>query len=192
MRTVIVYESMYGATRALAERMGEALTQRGGVDVVPVSAASRECLDGADLVLVGGPTHVHGMTTPRSRHAAIEAAAKPDATVEVDPDAEGQGLRDWLSGLDGGATSAAAFNTRMHGPAVLTGRASRGIDKRLRKHGFATVADPESFLVEKDGSLTEGEADRAAAWAVSVARTTMTTTARSEQPAGSRTTAASE
>jgi hypothetical protein len=51
--------------------------------------------------------------------------------------------------------------------------------------------DPESFLVEKDGSLAEGEADRAAAWAVSVAKTT-TATARSEQPAGSRTTAAPE
>lgn len=183
MRTVIVYESMYGATHALAERMGEALRPHGRVDVVPVGAATHEVLDGADLVLVGGPTHVHGMTTPRTRHAAIEAAAKPDATVEPDPDAEGPGLRDWFDGLEGGATPAAAFDTRMHGPAILMGRASRGIDRRLGKQGFTRVADPESFLVDKDGRLTDGETDRAAAWAVSVAGTTGTTT-RLEQPAG--------
>ena len=177
MRTVIVYESMYGATHALAERMGEALGHGGTVDVVPVGGATCEMLDGADLVLVGGPTHMHGMTTPRSRHAAIEAAAKPDATVHVDPDSEGPGLRDWFEGLDGRAIPAAAFDTRMHGPAILTGRASRGIDKRLRKQGFTTVADPESFLVDKDGSLTEGEVDRAAAWAQSVAGATRTTSA---------------
>lgn len=190
MQTVIVYESMYGATHALAERMGEALRQEGEVRVVPVGAAMHETLDGADLVLVGGPTHVHGMTTPRTRRAAIEAAAKPDATVEADPDAEGPGLRDWFDGLEGRAIRAAAFDTRMHGPAMLTGRASRGIDKRLRKQGFTTVAEPESFLVDKDGSLTEGETDRAAAWAVSVAGTTAMTT-RFERPAGAAPTATS-
>jgi hypothetical protein len=169
MRTVIVYESMYGATHTLAERMGEALRPSGDVDVVPVGSASSELLSGADLVLVGGPTHVHGMTSARTRKAAMEAAAKPDATVEPDPDAEGPGLRDWFERLDGRATPAAAFDTRMHGPAIVTGRASRGIDRRLRRHGFTPVADPESFLVDKDGSLTDGEASRAAKWAEAIA-----------------------
>ena len=169
MRTIIVYESMYGATHMLAERMGEALRTHGDVDVVAAGAAGPHVLARADMVLVGGPTHVHGMTSERTRQAAMEAARKPDARVEVDPDAEGPGLREWFEGLDGNSIAAAAFDTRMHGPAIFTGRASRGIDKRLRTHGFTTVADPESFLVDKDGVLDEGEADRAAEWAVAVA-----------------------
>ena len=49
-------------------------------------------------------------------------------------------------------------------PAVFTGRASKGIGKRLRGHGFALVAEPESFLVSKRNELEPGEEDRAREW----------------------------
>ena len=48
---------------------------------------------------------------------------------------------------------------------LLTGRASKGIEKRLAKHGYDLVADPESFIVDKQNHLIDGEAERARQWA---------------------------
>ena len=60
------------------------------------------------------------------------------------------------------------FDTRFDGPEVLTGRASLGISRRLRHHGFAEVAAPKSFVVDHDNSLLDGEVARAHQWAESV------------------------
>ena len=64
--------------------------------------------------------------------------------------------------------AAAAFDTRLQGPELLTGRASTGIGRRLHHYGFTEVAAPRSFLVSRDNRLLEGEADRARRWAESV------------------------
>ncbi|MEZ5297611.1 MAG: hypothetical protein R2697_15455 [Ilumatobacteraceae bacterium] len=64
---------------------------------------------------------------------------------------------------------AAAFDTRADAPEILTGHASHGIAKRLRKHGFELVAEPESFLVDKQNHLVDGEDVRAAEWGEAVA-----------------------
>jgi hypothetical protein len=47
---------------------------------------------------------------------------------------------------------------------MLTGRASKSITRRLGKHGFRIVAQPESFLVDRHNHLHDGELDRAAEW----------------------------
>jgi flavodoxin len=62
MRAVVVYESMYGNTHLVAGAIGAGLGTVFDVCVVPVSEASAAVLDGADLVVVGGPTHAHGMS----------------------------------------------------------------------------------------------------------------------------------
>jgi hypothetical protein len=64
---------------------------------------------------------------------------------------------------------AAAFDTRMHGPAALTGRAAKGVSHLLREHGFDVVAEPESFLVTKQDRLEPQEQDRARGWAAKLA-----------------------
>src|SRR4051794_18397537 len=135
MRALVVYESMYGNTHEIADRIGEGLrTVLDDVGVLPIEDAPPDVVAAADLLVVGGPTHVHGMTSERSRTAAVDAATKDDA-LELDPDAPGPGLRSWFdeSAVDGRAT--AAFDTRIDAPVFLTGRASRGIARRLRKHG---------------------------------------------------------
>ena len=161
MRAVVVYESMYGNTRAVAEAIGEGLRSAGDVVVVPVGRAGPEVLDGAGLVVVGGPTHVHGMTRPRTRAAAAEVAAKPASTVVLEAGADGPGVREWLASLGPVDGRAAAFDTRLKGPAAFTGRASKGIGRALRRHGLELTAPPESFLVTKDNILEAGEAARA-------------------------------
>ena len=170
MRALVVYESMYGNTHAVAEGIARGMRGGGEAQAVPVAEATPEAVSAADLLVVGGPTHMHGMSTERSRRVAIEAAQQPDAVLEEDPDAEGPGLREWFDALTlPSGIRAAAFDTRLHGPAVVTGRASRGIAKRLERHGATLAAPPESFLVGKDSQLDADEADRAEAWGATLA-----------------------
>jgi hypothetical protein len=169
MKAVVIYESMYGNTHLVAEAIASGLRDEAEVTVVPVDGADAELLAGADLVVVGGPTHVHGMSRESTRKAAVEAAQKPDSDLEVEPDAEGPGLREWFDAVGPLSTKAAAFDTRLEAPAVITGRASKGIAKRLRDHGCTLVADPESFLVTKENHLLDHEEAHAREWGAQLA-----------------------
>lgn len=172
MRGVVVYESMYGNTHLVADAIGDGLAESAlsdGVLVVPVDRAEPAMLEGADLIVVGGPTHVHGMSRASTRKGAIDAANKPDSDLTVDPGAGETGLRDWFEALGGVHGAAAAFDTRVDAPATLTGRAAKGIARMLRRHGLDLVTEPESFLVDKHNHLLPGEAERAHAWGVLLA-----------------------
>jgi menaquinone-dependent protoporphyrinogen IX oxidase len=164
MRVVIVYESMFGNTHLIADAIAKGLAPGNEVTVVPVAQAGRELLDGADLVVAGGPTHIHGMSGSRSRASAAEMTRKDGSQLTLDPGAEGQGLRDWLTALGQIHTRGAAFDTRLAGAPMLTGRASKTIAKLLERHGITLVAPAESFLVTKDNKLRSGEQDRAGQW----------------------------
>jgi hypothetical protein len=153
----------------VADHIGAGLKPAFDVVVTSVDGADDEMLSTADLLVVGGPTHVHGMTSAMSRKSAVEAAEKED-DLELDPDAEGPGLRDWFGELSKHRRGpAAAFDTRIDAAAPLTGRASKGITRRLRSHGFDLVAEPESFLVDKQSHLLGGEEERAEKWGAALA-----------------------
>src|SRR4051794_6464260 len=97
MHAVVVYESMYGNTHTIAEAIGEGLRVMGEVAVVPVDRATAELTEDADMIVVGGPTHAHGMSRPSTRTAAVKQSAKPgQVPLQMDPDAGGSGLRDWF------------------------------------------------------------------------------------------------
>ena len=73
MRAVVVYESMFGSTRTLAEEVGAGLRECGVVaEVVEVGEqASREsALPEADLLVVGAPTHAFGLSRSSTREDA--------------------------------------------------------------------------------------------------------------------------
>ncbi len=169
MRTVIVYESMFGNTRQIADAIGEGLSSAGEVTVVPVGAASQDVIGAADLVVVGGPTHMHGMSHANSRKGAVSAAAKPGSSVTLEPGADGPGVREWLAGPVTPTGVAAAFDTRLTGLAPLTGHASKGITSLLRRKGLKIAADPASFLVTTANELQPGELDRARDWGAALA-----------------------
>ena len=164
MRAVIIYESMYGNTHAIADAIGRGLGPEHEVRVVPVAEATSELLDGADLVVAGAPTHVHGMSRARSRLAAAEAAHKDGSGLTLEPHAQGPGLRDWFGTVGRIRGCGVAFDTRLTGPATFTGHASKAIAKLLDRHGLTEMAPARSFLVTKDNQLQPGEEDRAEQW----------------------------
>jgi len=164
MRALIVYESMYGNTRVVASNIADGL--RAGHDVieVPVAVATGELLASADLVIVGGPTHMHRLSTASSLRMAAQAVADQASGLTLEPDAVGPGLRDWFDGIAPGLVLAAAFDTRINARSVFTGRASRDIRRLLKQHGYHVIAAPESFLVTSRNALLGGEAARARRW----------------------------
>lgn len=169
MRAVIIYESMYGNTHLVADAIGAGLGTAFEVRVVPVAEASPAVLAGADLVVAGGPTHMHGMSRATTRKWAVAAADKAVGGLTVEPGALGPGLRDWLDSLGRYSVKAAAFDTRLDGRAALTGQASRGVARSLRAHGFDVIAPPESFLVTKQDRLEPQEITRAREWGTKLA-----------------------
>ena len=63
MRTLVVYESMFGNTRAIAEAVAAGLTEAAEVVLVPVREVTPAHVHSADLIVVGGPTHAHGLSS---------------------------------------------------------------------------------------------------------------------------------
>jgi hypothetical protein len=172
MRAVVVYESMFGNTRKIAEAIGVGLRPLGSVEVVPVCRAVPELLAGADLLVVGGPTHAWDLSRPPTRHSAIAAAHHPGSGLSLEPEADGPGLREWFASLGELSCRSATFDTRYKIPASLSGRASRGIAGRLHQHGCEAAARSESFFVSKANKLLPGEEERARAWAAQLAGVT--------------------
>ena len=78
---------------------------------------------------------------------------------------------DASAGTPGQQGTAAAFDTRLAGAPLLTGRASRGISRLLKRHGYHLVAPPESFLVTRRDTLADGESSRARRWGEALAAT---------------------
>src|SRR4051812_47896751 len=100
MKAVVIYESMYGNTHEIANAIGEGFRSQGDAVVVPVGEATAALVESADVAIVGGPTHVHGMSRVSTRKGAVEAAEKPDAELVLDPDAADPGLREWFEAPD--------------------------------------------------------------------------------------------
>jgi Flavodoxin domain len=163
MAAIVVYESVYGNTRQVAEAVAAGL---GEARVLSVQEAVGH-VSTADLLIVGGPTHIHGMTTSRSRSAAAQKA-DPNAGSAM---ADEPGLRDWLADLPRIINAqAAAFDTRLHGSSLLTGSASHGIARRLRRHGYRVVGTASFVVTEGEGPLAEGELERAREWGAQLAK----------------------
>ena len=113
MRALVVYESIYGNTHVIASNIEDGLRATHEVTLVPVTAATAELVSHADLLVVGGPTHMHGLSSASSRRMAAQAASKEGSGLTLDPDASGPGLREWLKGMEDGQALAAAFDTRL-------------------------------------------------------------------------------
>ncbi|MGA9761726.1 MAG: flavodoxin family protein [Gaiellaceae bacterium] len=137
MKTLVVYDSLYGNTAQLAQAIGAAA---GESRVLRVGEAKPSELRAFDLVVIGAPTQ-GGRATDAMR-----------------------AFLDRVPALDGARV--AAFDTRLRARWVkVFGYAAGRIAGKLKSLGATLVAEPEGFVVEgKEGPLANGELERAAAW----------------------------
>jgi hypothetical protein len=156
---IVVYESMFGNTRTIAEAVAEGLSSRMPTDIHEVGAAPSTVGEDVGLLVVGGPTHAFGMSRPGTREDATRQAGGHVVS-------EGPGLREWLETLPSGdgRVAVAAFDTRIDHPRV-PGSAARKAEKRLRHLRYPVEVRAESFYVSgTPGPLVEGERERARRW----------------------------
>jgi hypothetical protein len=158
MRSLVVYESWFGNTRQIAAEIAEALVSEGEVELLSVDDPLPS-LHHVGLIVLGAPTQIHGLSSERSRQAAVDQRGG-DGEVGI-------GARGWIERLPLlGGPPVAVFDTRADKPALLVGSAAHGMARRLRHRGYRLAAEPESFFVEgTPGPLEAGELERAAEWA---------------------------
>ncbi|RPF21366.1 flavodoxin family protein [Myceligenerans xiligouense] len=157
MRALVVYESMFGNTQALAKAIGEGIQASVPTEVVEVGVAPATVPRDVTLLVVGGPTHAFGMSWPSTRHAA---AGQAPTLVSRE-----RGIREWLGALPGSVTAAdaATFDTRA--TPRPPGSAARAAARRLDRLGYRIVMAAASFeVVDSTGPLVEGELERAGEW----------------------------
>lgn len=157
MRTLVVYESLFGNTEALAHCIAEGLAKHADTDIRPVDD-DREVDDEVDLIVLGGPTHAFSMSRPSTRDDAVRQGAEP-AQHAV-------GLREWIGSRDLAGHQVALFDSRAYRGRRLPGSAAKSAARLIRRHGNPPVVDRASFYVQDvGGPLLDGEQDRARVWA---------------------------
>jgi hypothetical protein len=160
MKARVVYESLFGNTRAVAEAVAEGLSSVFETETVEVGQAA-QTVSGLDLIVIGGPTHAWSMSRPMTRSAGREQAAKQG----VEPVSKNVGVREWLDGLDDGhGMMAATFDT---GIGAFGGSAARGEKRQLSHNGYRLIDEPKQFLITTAGGATvlkPGELQRAKEW----------------------------
>lgn len=160
LKTLVVYESMFGNTEQVARAVADGLAEHLDVQLIEVGGqAPAPMLDLLDLVVVGGPTHAFSMSRAGTREdARRQGATHGDAST---------GIREWLSQLDAGPHSQliATFDTKVEKVRHLPGSAARAAGKVLKKLGYTPVVRAESFyVIDVGGPLAGGEIARARAW----------------------------
>ncbi|WP_433789691.1 flavodoxin family protein [Actinoplanes sp. CA-252034] len=163
MNALVVYESMFGNTEAIARAVAEGLGI--GFEVTVADVRAMPVVGDTDLLVVGAPAHAFGVGPYRTRVVATWHGMAKVRVREVGL-REYLGCSPWLPQV-----RAAAFDTNLYKPS-LPGSAARMADRRLRVLGCTMVAAAESFhLAGIKGPLVDGELDRARRWAGTLAGT---------------------
>ena len=152
MKSVVIFDSMYGNTEKIAQAIGKVLQTRGVAHVISIKEVGLADVKGTDLLLVGSPTQAFNMLPA---------------------------VKNWLKNLPKGSLAGikvAAFDTRMDVKKVnnkfltfmeaIFGYAAEKIGKALVNKGGSQIVKPEGFFVDgSEGPLTAGELERAEKWA---------------------------
>jgi hypothetical protein len=159
MEAIVVYESVWGNTAAIARAIAEGIgdgTQAFATDAVPIERLAR-----ADLIVAGSPVFAFSLPSEGMRERILQSE-----TDGPPPDLSHPSLRTWLDGLAAGRGWAAAFETRIWwSPRGATG----AIEKKLARAGYDRLLKPEKFIVkDKYGPLRDAELGRARAWGSSL------------------------
>ena len=147
MNALVVYHSLYGNTKLVAEAIAGVLQEAGTARTLSADALEATELQGVNLVVMGTPTHK--MNLPKEVQPVLQALPK-------------RSLR---------GVPTAAFDTSYKMSALLSRfTAAKRIDRKLRKLGGKRLVPPETFHVHEhhEGPLFDGEIERAQRWAGSI------------------------
>jgi flavorubredoxin len=156
MKALVVYESHWGNTAAIAQAIAEGIGH--GTRAVTTDAAVDGAVEDVDLLVVGAPVIAFGLRTEGMR----KQIAADTRNAPAPPDVTHPSLRSWLDALPTGHGRAAAFETRIWwSPRGATGSIERG----LKRAGYRRAVKPERFIVQGAyGPLRNGEMTRARRW----------------------------
>jgi flavodoxin len=138
MKALVVYDSVYGNTKKIAEAIAGELGK--SIKVISVSTINNKDLAGIDVLVVGSP--IIGWSPTRKVKTFLT------------------GLKaDQLNGI-----KATAFDTRMR--IFFHGDAANKIVAGLKQAGAEIVAEPCGFIVEgREGPLAKDALEKAKEWA---------------------------
>ncbi len=178
MNAVVVYESLWGNTAAVAAAIAEGIGH--GARALSTAGATPEVVAGADLLVAGSPVLGFKLPTEKMREGALK---NPGGMPPRPADLSHPSVRSWLETVPRGQGMAAAFDTQVRGP---FGKAAPAIAEALEAAGYRRAADPEGFVVSgRFGPLREGELERARRWGADLAAAVEAATAEAAGGAGS-------
>jgi hypothetical protein len=160
MSVLVVFESMWGNSRQVAEAAAEGLGD--DVPVINVAEAPVPLPQDVDTLVLGGPTHAFSMSRTSTRQEACARGADEGTSIT--------GIREWLDALPArDHLRVATFDTRVSSVRHLPGSAAKAAARQVRHRHLGQVVATESFFVgDTAGPLLDGELDRARAWGTSL------------------------
>ncbi len=156
MKTIVVYESLWGNTATIARAIAEGFGPE--ARVFSTAEATPDILSGADLIVAGSPLFAFQLPTEKIRETIRSKAA----TFPSPPNLSHPSLRSWLETVPAGKGRSAAFETRIW---WSPGGAIGTIQKALHAVGYEPLMRGKRFrVVGMHGPLKAGELNRAREW----------------------------
>lgn len=141
MRLAVAFDSTYGNTRRIAEAISSGWPEEPHDPPMPIRDLDARRLGPETLLVVGAPTHRHGVD-PATWVALGRIPAERFRELRV-----------------------AVFDTRYDRSRWLTGSAALEIERALVARGARAIVPAESFFVAgSEGPLEDGELERARRW----------------------------
>jgi flavorubredoxin len=162
VKAIVVYESHWGNTAAIARAIAEGI----GPDAraMTTTEATAEVVARAELIVAGAPLLAFGLPSEK----IVQGLPTNPASASRPPDVSHPILRTWLESVPKGTGLAAAFETGLRwSPGSSTGT----IIKRLQAAGYRVVGKGQRFVIKGSyGPMRDGEIERARAWGAELAR----------------------
>lgn len=162
MKAIVVYESLWGNTAAIARAIAEGIGPE--AQALPTDQATSAVVADADLIVAGAP--ILGFKLPDEKMRA-NIGANPGKAPQP-PDLSHPSMRAWLETLPKGHARAATFETRIW---WSPGSAAGTILRALEGLGYTAIDKAHRFIVKGAyGPLREGELERARRWGAELAQ----------------------
>jgi hypothetical protein len=162
VKAVVVYESLWGNTAAIARAIAEGIGPE--ARALSTTEASAEATAGADLIVAGAPLLGFRLPTDGMR----TSIGRDPKHAKTPPNLSCPSLRSWLAALPKANGRCAAFETRVK---WSPGSATGAIIKALENAGYRRIDKDLPFIVKGTyGPLADGEVERAKAWGTELAQ----------------------